>query len=197
MFTGIVARRGSIVAIDEGKGRRSFRIHTTLDLSDTPIGGSIACDGCCLTVIAKDKEHFAVDAMNETLSVTTLSEWKVGSEINLEKSLKIGDELGGHIVTGHIDAIATVEKVAPDGDSWYYTISVPDEFAQYIVRKGSVALNGISLTVNEVDGNRFGICVIPHTWGLTNISQWHPGTKVNFEADMLARYVARILAARA
>ena len=197
MFTGIVAGCGDISAVDEGKGRRSFRIKTrVLDFMRISLGASIACDGCCLTVIAKGTEHFVVDAVSETLAVTNLGTWKTGSRINLEPSLRMGDEMGGHIVTGHIDGLATVESIQPDGDAWRFKLSVPQELAKYIAPKGSVTLNGISLTVNEVEGNVFGVCIIPHTWGLTNISDWKQGMKINLEVDTLARYVDRLLAAQ-
>jgi riboflavin synthase len=193
MFTGIIRDCGEIVAVQEGPGRRTFSIRTGLDLSLLSIGASIACDGCCLTMTSKSGGRFTVDAVAETLAVTTLSRWTQGSRINLETSLHLGDEMGGHMVSGHVDAQAIVESVVPDGDSWRFKIRVPDQVAQYIASKGSVALNGISLTVNEVEGNVFGVCIIPHTWEVTNISTWVPGMAVNLEIDMLARYVARIL----
>jgi riboflavin synthase len=192
MFTGIISHCGTVVGIDEGKGRRSFRIQTKLPLQDTLIGASIACDGCCLTVVSIEDDCFIVDAVAETLAVTTLAQWKVGQSINLEKSLRVGDELGGHIVTGHVDALAVVESVVADGESWRYRLNVPGGVSNYIVQKGSVTLNGISLTVNEVDGNSFGVCIIPHTWNITNISDWAPGHHVNLEIDMMARYAAKI-----
>lgn len=193
MFTGIITHSGEIVAIDEGDLRRRFHVRTSMDLSRLAIGASIACDGCCLTMIAKDAEHFTVDAVAETLAVTSLDGWREGTKINLESSLRLGDEMGGHIVSGHVDALATVETITPEGDSWRLTIRVPDHVSRFIASKGSVALNGISLTVNEVDGNVFGVCIIPHTRDVTNISSWGPETKINLEVDMLARYVARIL----
>lgn len=193
MFTGIIRDCGQVVAVEEGPGRRTFSIRTTLDLAPLAIGASIACDGCCLTMTSKKENLFTVDAVAETLAVTALGEWGVGTKINLETSLRLGDEMGGHMVSGHVDVLAVVETVTPDGDSWRFRIRVPDRVAQYIAPKGSVALNGISLTVNEVEGNVFGVCIIPHTWDVTNISSWTPGTKINLEVDMLARYVARIL----
>ncbi len=193
MFTGIITHSGEIVTIDEGNARRSFRIRTDMDLLRLAIGASIACDGCCLTMVAKDDGHFIVDAVAETLAVTSLGFWRVGTKINLESSLRFGDEMGGHLVSGHVDALATVETVVRDGDSWRLNMRVPEQFSRFIAPKGSVALNGISLTVNAVEGDVFGVCIIPHTWEVTNISAWVPGTSVNLEVDMLARYVARIL----
>lgn len=193
MFTGIIRDCGAISSVDEGNGRRTFLIRTTMDLDALNTGASIACDGCCLTLTSKQGGVFTVDAVAETLAVTTLGQWQVGTRVNLETSLHMGDELGGHMVSGHVDALATVEKIYQDGESWRFSVRVPDEFARYIAPKGSVALNGISLTVNEVEGSVFGVCIIPHTWAVTNISSWAPGTKINLEIDMLARYVARIL----
>ena len=193
MFTGIITDCGEIISVAEGQGRRTFRIRTKFDLSKHDIGASISCDGCCLTLVSKDKDSFTVDAVAETLTVTTLGVWEIGTKVNLESSLRMGDELGGHMVSGHVDALAIVEDVKPDGDSWRYKIRVPDHLAPLIAPKGSIALNGISLTVNEVEGCVFGVCIIPHTWQVTNISTWIKGSKINLEIDMLARYVARIL----
>jgi riboflavin synthase len=193
MFTGIITDLGEIIEVTEGDARRTFRIRTGLDLALLMQGASIACDGCCLTLVNKDSDSFTVDAVAETLAITTLGEWKKGTRVNLESSLRLGDEMGGHMVSGHVDALATVESVEPDGDSWRLKIRVPDQFAAYIAPKGSVTLNGISLTINEVEGSVFGICVIPHTWQVTNIGQKKTGDKLNFEVDLLARYVARIL----
>jgi riboflavin synthase len=193
MFTGIITDCGTVADITEGAGRRTFRIRTGLDLTQLAIGASVACDGCCLTLVSKDKDSFTVDAVAETLAVTTLGQWAVGTKVNLESSLRLGDEMGGHMVSGHVDALAVVDDVRPDGDSWRFKIRVPEKFAAFIAPKGSVALNGISLTVNEVEGNVFGICIIPHTWQVTNISQLKKGDRINMEIDLLARYVARIL----
>jgi len=193
MFTGIITDLGEIVDIKEGDARRTFRIRTGLDLSTLIEGASIACDGCCLTLVSKDNDSFTVDAVAETLAITTLGQWTKGTRVNLESSLRLGDEMGGHMVSGHVDALATIESITPDGDSWRLKIRIPDQFATYIAPKGSVTLNGISLTINEVEGSVFGICIIPHTWNVTNIGQQKPGNKINFEVDLLARYVARIL----
>ncbi len=193
MFTGIICDTGEIVrALDEG-GLRRVLIRTGFDVSKIDMGASIACDGCCLTVVEKVDDCFAVDVSNETLSKTTLGDWVEGTEVNLERSLKMGDEMGGHIVTGHVDAVATLEELTKDGGSYRLVFSVPETLAHYLAPKGSVALAGISLTVNEVDGNSFGVNIIPHTWEVTSIHGWKTGDKVNLEVDMLARYVARIL----
>lgn len=193
MFTGIITDCGEIVAVAEGESRRTFTIRTCLDLSVLSIGASVACDGCCLTLVSKKDDCFTVDAVAETLAVTTLGQWNTGTRVNLESSLRLGDEMGGHMVSGHVDALASVEDIRADGDSWRLKIRVPQRFANFIAPKGSVALNGISLTVNEVDGDTFGICVIPHTWNVTNISSLKKGDRINLEIDLLARYVARIL----
>lgn len=193
MFTGIIRDKGKIIAIGEGQNSRRITMTTNLDLSNIAIGASVACDGCCLTVVEKTDDTLTFDIGAETMELTTLGDWAIDKCVNLETSLRLGDELGGHMVSGHVDGIATIEDVKPDGDSWRFKIRVPDKFAQYISPKGSVALNGISLTVNEVEGSVFGVCIIPHTWDVTNIKSWDEGTRINLEVDQLARYVARIL----
>lgn len=193
MFTGIIGDTGEIARIEDKGGIQRILIRTSFDVSKMDIGASVACDGCCLTVVEKEAGLFAVEVSNETLDKTMLSGWQEGTKVNLEQSLKMGDELGGHIVSGHVDGTAILEDIKQDGESWRLTLNVPDALAQYIAPKGSVALNGISLTVNEVDGNRFGVNIIPHTWDVTNISTWQKNDKINLEVDMLARYVARIL----
>ncbi|MCB1556850.1 MAG: riboflavin synthase [Alphaproteobacteria bacterium] len=193
MFTGITTDLGEVVRIEKEKGDWRLSQRCRYDLDKVKIGASISCDGCCLTVVDKELGAFAVDVSHETRSKTTIGQWEEGRRVNLELSMKVGDELGGHIVSGHIDGLATLEDVARDGDSHRLTISVPDSLAQYIAPKGSVALNGVSLTVNEVEGNRFGVNIIPHTWAVTNLGYLQPGDALNLEVDMLARYVARIL----
>lgn len=193
MFTGIVRDTGEIARVEQKAGIRRILISTHFNVSKMEIGASIACDGCCLTVVDREGGCFAVEVSNETLAKTAIGGWKEGTKVNLEPSLKLGDELGGHIVSGHVDGVATLEDVRQDGGSWRLTFSVPAPLAQYLAPKGSVALAGISLTVNEVEGDRFGVNIIPHTWEVTSIKGWKPGDKVNLEVDMLARYVARIL----
>ena len=157
------------------------------------LGASIACSGCCLTVVGKNRKNFAVDVSAETLSKTNLGSWQTGTDINLEPSMKVGDELGGHIVSGHVDGLAIIESITPDGDSHRLKIRAPAELKHFIASKGSVSLDGISLTVNEVDDDVFGINVIPHTWQVTTLRHREPGDLLNLEIDLLARYVARIL----
>lgn len=193
MFTGIIRDKGRVIAIAEGDNSRRLTIATGLDLSSIEIGASVACDGCCLTVVEKTQDTMTFDVGAETMALTTLGDWAIDSRINLETSLRLGDELGGHMVSGHIDGIAVIENVKADGDSWRFKIRVPDDLAKFIVPKGAVALNGISLTVNEVEGAVFGVCIIPHTWDVTNIHTWDEGSRVNLEVDQMARYVARIL----
>jgi riboflavin synthase len=193
MFTGLVAGTGEVVSIAEGAKTRRIVLCTAFPLDHVSIGASVACDGCCLTVVEKKGDMLSFDAGAETLALTTLGGWKAGTLVNLETSLRLGDELGGHMMSGHVDGLAVVEDVKPDGESWRLKLGAPDRLAAFIAPKGSVALNGISLTVNEADGPVFGVCIIPHTWKVTNIHRWKVGDKINFEADMLARYVARAL----
>ncbi len=193
MFTGIVKDKGEVVRVDDRKGMRRLLISTHFDVSSMDIGASMACDGCCLTIVDKESGCFAVEASNETLDKTTIGSWQEGRQINLEPSLRLGDELGGHIVTGHVDGVAQLEDIKQDGQSYRLRFSLPDALAIYLAPKGSVALNGVSLTLNEVEGSQFGVNIIPHTWEVTNIKHWKPGTGVNIEVDMLARYVARMI----
>ena len=193
MFTGIITDVGEVMAID---GERCT-LRSAYDAATIALGASIGCDGCCLTATSVAAEgqgcRFSVDVSNETKSKTTLGSWRVGSSVNLERALRAGDELGGHIVSGHIDAVATIVDITPDGQSRRFTFEAPEHLALYIAPKGSVALDGISLTVNEVAGSRFGINVIPHTLTMTTWERKKPGDKVNLEVDLFARYVARLL----
>jgi riboflavin synthase len=194
MFTGIVTAIGRISRIDHNKGGDArFYIDTPWDCQSIALGASIACSGCCLTLVEAEGQGFAVDVSLETIAVTTLNTWEVGTEINLERALSMGDELGGHIVSGHVDGLGEIIDITRDGDGHRVVIDAPSDLAHLIAPKGSVTLEGISLTVNEVDGRRFGIMVIPHTWDNTTLKHRQPGDKINLEADMLARYVARIL----
>ncbi len=194
MFTGIVGDIGRILSVRED-GDLRLRIATRYDIAGIDIGASIACDGVCLTVIAvgTDPEGwFDVQASAETVSVTTLATWVEGTRINLERALKVGDELGGHIVSGHVDGLAEVLSSTPDGGSRRISFRAPDALAGYIAPKGSVALNGTSLTVNEVEGATFGINLIPHTQAVTTWGGVRQGDRVNLEVDTMARYVARL-----
>ena len=195
MFTGIVTTIGHVVAIERG-GDTSFVIETDYDPATIDVGASIGHSGVCLTVVHKTGQRHTVQASAETLSKTTLGAWQVGTAINLERSLRMGDELGGHLVFGHVDAVARVVDRQPDGDSVRFLFEVPDALAAYFAPKGSVALDGVSLTVNEVDGPRFGVNIIPHTLQCTTFRTLKAGDPVNLEVDMLARYVARMIEAR-
>src|SRR3569832_2552353 len=195
MFTGIVTDVGRVRHIEK-RGDTHVVISTNLDLTNVPMGAAIAGSGACLTVVDKGtgKDNwFAVTASGETLSKTTLGSWKVGDPVNLERPMRVGDEFGGHIVSGHVDGVAEVKLVAPEGESTRMMFEVPVALARFIAPKGSVALDGVSLTVNEVDGTRFGVNIIPHTFKVTTFGKAKPGSKVNLEIDLLARYVARIV----
>ncbi len=191
MFTGIITDIGTVRAIAKS-GDTRFEIATAYEVSGIDIGASIACGGCCLTVIEKGADWFAVEVSAETLSKTNLGSWGQGTRINLERSLKIGDELGGHIVSGHVDGLGEILSITPEGGSQRFRIQVPNELARFIAPKGSVAIDGTSLTVNDVERNVFGVNIIPHTQTVTTWGGMVPGQSVNIEIDMLARYVARL-----
>ena len=177
----------------EQKGDTRIEIETAYDTDDIDIGASIACSGPCLTVIEKGAGWFAVEASAETLDKTALGDWEVGTRVNLERAMRIGDELGGHIVSGHVDAVAVIAEMEPEGDSVRFTFEAPTDFAKYIAPKGSVCLDGVSLTVNEVRDNRFGVNIISHTQSATSFSDRKVGDRINMEIDTIARYVARLL----
>jgi len=193
MFTGIITDIGQIVET-EMRGDLRARIQTTYDVAGIDIGASIACDGVCLTVITLGNNWFDVEISAETMSKTTVwpDRWVSGYRVNLERALKVGDELGGHIVSGHVDGVATIVAMRDEGDSTRVTFDAPSDLAKFIAQKGSVTLNGASLTVNEVDGTTFGINFIPHTKEATTWGAAQVGDKVNLEIDTLARYVARL-----
>jgi len=191
MFTGIVTDIGQVRGI-ERRGDMRARIGTHYDMKTVDMGASIACDGVCLTVVEKGDDWFAVDASAETLSKTNLGRWAEGTRVNLERALRVGDELGGHIVSGHVDGVAEVIGMRSEGDSTRVMLRVPADLARFIAPKGSVALNGTSLTVNEVAGSTFGINLIPHTKEVTNWDAVAVGDRINLEIDTLARYVARL-----
>lgn len=192
MFTGIITDIATVRAIKK-TGDTRFEFTTSFDTSKIVLGASIACNGACMTVIETGDDWFAIEASAESLSRTTLGDLVVGSKVNLEQATRVGDELGGHIVSGHVDGVAALTKRVPEGDSLRLTFEVPDAFSKYIASKGSITLEGVSLTVNEVDGNTFGINLIPHTQTETTLGSKQPGDRINFEIDMLARYVARML----
>jgi riboflavin synthase len=192
MFTGIITDVGRVRAVVPG-GDTGFTIATALATDDLALGASVACSGVCLTVVVKGPDWFSVQASAETLARSTLGDWRVGSPVNLERALRVGDELGGHIVSGHVDAVARIVERRPEGDSVRFQFEVPPSFDRAVASKGSVALDGVSLTVNEVQGNRFGVNIIPHTQARTTFVAAAVGDRVNLEIDMLARYVARLL----
>ena len=192
MFTGIVTDLGRVKRRRRG-AVLDLTIATTYDTSTIPLGASIACSGACLTVVAVEPGAFSVQASSETLACTTLAEWEEGTLVNLERPLRLGDELGGHLVLGHVDGLAQVIERRAEAESVRFVFETPDELAQFIAPKGSVALDGVSLTVNEVSKNRFGVNIIPHTLSCTNFGQAQPGQQMNLEIDPIARYVARLL----
>ena len=195
MFTGIVTGLGTVRTIEPSGAGRDMRLviaHPWPDGTAIPIGASISCSGCCLTAIEVGPDWFAVNASEETLSKSTLGAWRVGSKANLERPLKIGDELGGHIVAGHVDGVGQVLAADPVQGSVRWTFRVPEPLARFIAPKGSVAVDGVSLTVNEVRGPEFGVNIIPHTAAVTTFGTLKPGDPVNIEIDTVARYVARL-----
>ncbi|MBU6448526.1 MAG: riboflavin synthase [Rhodospirillales bacterium] len=199
MFTGLITGVGriiSVTAIGNGQDAR-FTIQTPHNevwtSAEKKLGASIACSGVCLTVIDSGVDWFTVEVSAETLSKTSLVEWLPGTPVNLEGSLRLGDELGGHLVSGHVDGLATVISITPENGSTRWIFELPPALAPFVAAKGSIALNGVSLTVNEVEGLRFGVNIIPHTVAQTNFAMLHPASRVNVEIDMLARYLARQL----
>jgi len=199
MFTGIVTDVGTVRKAEQ-RGDLRLEIATGYDLVTVDLGASIACSGVCLTVVDKGDDWFAVDVSAETTSRTAADHWREGAKLNLERSLRLGDELGGHILTGHVDAVATVATVASEGDSLRLGISAPRNLAAMIAPKGSIALDGVSLTVNTVhdaaDGTEFSVNIIPHTAHETTLGNIQSGQQLNVEVDVLARYIDRMLAAR-
>jgi riboflavin synthase len=196
MFTGIVTAIGTIEK-SEQRGDLRLVIKSDYDMSSVTMGASIACSGCCLTVVDKGTDWFAVDASAETISKTATTMWEAGARLNLERALKVGDELGGHIVTGHVDGVGSITTISPIGDSHQVEIRAPAALTPYIADKGSIAVDGVSLTVNSVsddaDGStRFTLNIIPHTWDVTTLGDWTVGSQVNLEIDTLARYLKRM-----
>jgi riboflavin synthase len=193
MFTGLVEEVGRVQVADERPDGRRFWISASLVLSDAKVGDSIACSGCCLTVVAAEPQRFAVEAVPETLRRTTLGAWRAGAPVNLERSLRLGDRLGGHLVQGHVDGVGEVRAVAPEGDGRRVTLAVPAELRRFVALKGSLSVDGVSLTVAGLTDSGCEIAYIPHTLAVTSAGDYVPGTRVNLEVDLLARYLERLL----
>jgi riboflavin synthase len=197
MFTGIISDLGRVRAV-EARGDTRLTIETGYDTGSIDLGASIACSGACLTVVETGPNWFGADVSAETLSKTTLGDWAPGTTVNLERALKLSDELGGHLVSGHVDGIAEVSERAEEGDSLRFAFTSPAALMPFIAAKGSVTLDGVSLTVNSVEdtagGGRFEVNIIPHTAAVTTLGACRPGSRVNLEIDLLARYVQRLLA---
>mgnify|MGYP000979015999 CR=1 FL=1 len=201
MFTGLVSDVGEVLSVEERGGLKRLRVACAYDPATIQLGASIAHNGVCMTVVdfgpCGQGAWYDIDAAAETLAVTTAGQWRVGTKLNLERALKIGDELGGHLVSGHVDGVGRITAIAPAGDYHRVEIAVPPELAPLLAVKGSIAVDGISLTVNEAGPDRFAVTIIPHTWQHTTLGERRVGDAVNLEADMLARYVARQLACSA
>jgi riboflavin synthase len=195
MFTGIVTHIGRVRAAAEHDDGRELVVEADIDPTTVPIGASVAHSGVCLTVTAHEPGGWRVFASGETLARTTLGNWRAGDRLNIERSLRLGDELGGHLVFGHVDATGSIAAIEPVGDSYRILITMPEALAPLVAVKGSIAVDGVSLTVTEAGRDSFALAIIPHTWAHTTLADRRQGDAVNLEADMLARYVARQLAA--
>ncbi|MFY8283976.1 riboflavin synthase [Pseudoalteromonas sp. SSMSWG5] len=194
MFTGIIEATGKIVELTQKQGDLAIRIQSTnLDMKDVKLGDSIATNGVCLTVVAKHSDGFSADLSNETISLTGFAHYKKGQTVNLEKAMQPLSRLGGHLVSGHVDGIATVESISPNARATEYWLSTDNDLMKYIPYKGSVCIDGISLTVNEVEQNRFKLTIVPHTAEQTTIAEFQVGTQVNLEVDQVARYLERLI----
>lgn len=191
MFTGIVTDVGRVRAVRDTNRDRRFEIETGFDTATIDIGASVSHAGCCLTVVDKGPGWFAVEVSGETLALSTLSDWAPGQPINLERAARLGDELGGHIVSGHVDGVGEVIAIASEGGSHRVSVRAPRPLHRFIAPKGSITIEGVSLTVNEVEDDVFGVNLIPHTWDVTTLGGLRVGARVNLEIDMLARYLAR------
>ena len=197
MFTGIVTDIGEVVAMDErAEGLRRLTIACAYDLASIAIGASISCSGVCMTAVATGPNSFSVDAAAETLRVTTVGSWRTGTRVNLERSLTMGDELGGHLVSGHVDGLAELAAREDLTDMARLMLRVPKPLARFIAQKGSVALDGVSLTVNDVTPDTFSVLIIPHTLSVTTLGALKQGDSLNLEVDVMARYAARLMEAR-
>ncbi len=193
MFTGIISAVGKIIQLEEKQGDKRLSIDTgNLSLDDVRLGDSIACNGVCLTAVEITEQGFIADVSLETLSLTTIGNWGIGSPINLEKAMQASDRFGGHIVSGHVDGIGEVVSLHEDARSWRFRMAAPAELARYIAHKGSITVDGISLTVNHVDGAEFELNIVPHTMVNTIMSEYKQGTNVNLEVDLIARYLERL-----
>ena len=193
MFTGIIESLGKVESLQNVGGDVRLRIQTDLDMSDVHLGDSIATNGICLTVIEWGSDWYAADVSRESLNRTTLGQWRVGQPVNVEKAMLPTTRFGGHIVSGHVDAVGEITLVREDARSIYYEVTAPAEIAKYLAEKGSITVDGISLTINHLRGNILSLNLIPHTAERTNISSWKTGAKVNLEVDVLARYIERLL----
>ncbi|WP_375185810.1 riboflavin synthase [Pseudoalteromonas sp.] len=194
MFTGIIEATGKIVELTQKQGDLAIRIQSpNLDMKDVKLGDSIATNGVCLTVVAKHSDGFSTDLSNETISLTGFAHYKKGQTVNLEKAMQPVSRLGGHLVSGHVDGIATVESISPNARATEYWLSTDNDLMKYIPYKGSVCIDGISLTVNEVEQNRFKLTIVPHTAEQTTIAEFQVGTQVNLEVDQIARYLERLI----
>jgi len=191
MFTGIVTDIGRVREVRETDRDRRYEIETAWNTDGIDLGASISHAGCCLTVTEKGPDWFAVEVSNETLSKTTLCAWKTGDGVNLERAAKLGDEMGGHVVSGHVDGLGRVISITPEGGSHRIEVEAPAPLHRYIAAKGSITVDGVSLTVNAVEGQVFSLNIIPHTWDVTTLGRLKAGDPVNLEIDMLARYLAR------
>ena len=190
MFTGIITDLGKVRDVVPGPVTR-LEIETGFETSTIDLGASIACNGICLSVVQKAAGWLAFEVSNETIDKTTLGDWGEGTRVNLERAARLGDEMGGHVVSGHVDGVGEVLSIEPEGGSHRYRIRAPRPLHRYIAAKGSIAVEGVSLTVNEVEDDVFGLNIIPHTWDVTSLGSLKPGSRVNLEIDMLARYLAR------
>ncbi len=196
MFTGIIEHLGTVESLKANAEGGRLTIQAPTVAASLAVSNSIAVDGCCLTVVALDGEHFSADLSGETLRKTSIGEWKKGTRVNLEQPLTAGKEFGGHFVLGHVDTIGRVVRIEPEGENWWYGVDVPESFARYIVRQGSISIDGISLTVARWNGRVAEIAIIPYTWEHTNIRGKKIGDAVNLEGDVLGKYIERYLEAR-
>ena len=191
MFTGIVTDIGRVRSVQQTERDRRYEIDTAWDVSGIDLGASISHAGCCLTVVETGEGWFAVEVSGETLSRTTLGAWKAGDGVNLERAARLGDEMGGHVVSGHVDGLGRVLSITPEGGSHRIEVEAPEPLHRFIAPRGSITVDGVSLTVNAVEGRVFSLNIIPHTWEVTTLGRLQPGDAVNLEIDMLARYLAR------